>query len=260
VGADAILQSSDGADFHVCKAILSLVSPVFQTMFTLPQPESPPIVPVIPLQEDSTILDRSLRFFYPGAQPTVATLQELRQIIEVLISKYDMQSIVPTAKQHLERYISTQPVASYAVAITHQWKDLAMLAAKESLKLPLRVPDKEASEELHHIPDAAYHNLLHYHYLCGIAAKGVTESLRWVPVPNDYIWFSCTNCTRHSLSWYLLDGVAHLVRSWLIEYLKAVGELVMESPGTDIRPHKNCQYTRHSNRQLNAAATKYSIN
>ncbi|KAJ7142775.1 hypothetical protein C8R44DRAFT_658320 [Mycena epipterygia] len=235
VNGDVILRSSDGADFHVYKAILSLVSPVFQTMFTLPQSESSPIVPVITLQENSTILDRSLRFFYPGAQPTVATLEELRDVIEVLISKYDMQSIVPIAKQHFKKYISTHPVASYAVALTYEWKDVA---AKESLKLPLRVPDKEASEELNHIPAAAYHNLLHYHYLCGGVAKGVTEILRWVPAPNDFIWFSCTSCAGHSLNWYLLDGLAYPARSWFIDYLKAVGELVMESPGADLRLHR----------------------
>ncbi|KAJ6491647.1 hypothetical protein C8R47DRAFT_955073, partial [Mycena vitilis] len=63
-GADAILQSSDGADFYVHRHILALVSPIFRDMFTLPQPESTAAIPSIPLQEDSVVLDRALRFFY----------------------------------------------------------------------------------------------------------------------------------------------------------------------------------------------------
>lgn len=35
--ADIILRSSDNVDFHVYKFLLSLVSPVFKSMFALPQ-------------------------------------------------------------------------------------------------------------------------------------------------------------------------------------------------------------------------------
>ncbi|KAJ7739358.1 hypothetical protein B0H16DRAFT_1729451 [Mycena metata] len=66
-GADTILRSADGVDFYVHRAILSLVSPVFEMMFQLPQPDDAPAVPVIDVQELSAVLDRVLRFFYPGA-------------------------------------------------------------------------------------------------------------------------------------------------------------------------------------------------
>ncbi|KAJ7340773.1 hypothetical protein DFH08DRAFT_938587 [Mycena albidolilacea] len=109
-GADTILRSRDGADFYVYRAILALVSPVFETMLTLPQPPSNSEVPIIDMQEDAIPLDRALRFFYPATQPLVATLDELQEIIEILISKFDMQCLIPSAKQHLERYIVSQPL------------------------------------------------------------------------------------------------------------------------------------------------------
>ncbi|KAJ6562630.1 hypothetical protein B0H19DRAFT_101052 [Mycena capillaripes] len=137
-GADAILRSSDGMDFYVHRAILSLVSPVFETMFSLPQAESSPAVPTIDLQEGSATLDRALRFFYPAAQPNVDTLEELQEVIEFLM-KYDMQSVVPMVKKHLEKYHSSRPLAVYAIALRHRWKDVAVAAAKESLKHNLRV-------------------------------------------------------------------------------------------------------------------------
>ncbi|KAJ7479401.1 hypothetical protein B0H11DRAFT_2027333 [Mycena galericulata] len=183
--ADVILRSSEGADFYVQRGILALVSPVFCDMFTLSQPEASPEIPVIPVQEDAPLLDRALRFFYPVAQPIVTTLAELRGIIEVLVAKYDVQCVVPAAKQRLETYMATQPLPVFAVAVTYQWKDVASKAARESLKLRLRVPDAEASPELKDIPAATYHNLLHHHYCCSLRAKDVTQVLRWVAVPND---------------------------------------------------------------------------
>jgi BTB/POZ domain len=37
-GSDVILRSSDHVDFYVYKIVLSLVSPFFEDMFSLPQP------------------------------------------------------------------------------------------------------------------------------------------------------------------------------------------------------------------------------
>jgi hypothetical protein len=62
------------------------------------------------MHEDAIPLDRALRFFYPATQPLVATLDELQESIEILISKFDMQCLIPSAKQHLERYIVSQPL------------------------------------------------------------------------------------------------------------------------------------------------------
>jgi hypothetical protein len=80
--ADTILRSRDGADFDVHRAILSLVSPVFKTMLSLPQPPTTSVAPATVNMEDSVTLDRILRFFYPATQPRVETLDELEKIIE----------------------------------------------------------------------------------------------------------------------------------------------------------------------------------
>ncbi|KAJ6530566.1 hypothetical protein B0H19DRAFT_1273575 [Mycena capillaripes] len=82
----------------VHRAILAFVSPVFRDMFALPQPATEPEIPVISVQENSSVLDRALRFFYPGEQPAIGTLDELREVIEVLISKYDVQCVISAVK------------------------------------------------------------------------------------------------------------------------------------------------------------------
>ncbi|KAJ6453356.1 hypothetical protein C8R45DRAFT_771471, partial [Mycena sanguinolenta] len=178
---DAILRTSDGVDFYVHRVILSLMSPVFQTMFKLPQAGEPSLdPPVIGVQEKSASLDRALRFFYPGTQFSVGTLAEMREIIEILITKYDMQRLAASAQKHLERYVATAPIAIYVLACIHRWEDLARAAAKETLKLPLRAWDGDAPEGLNLIPSTTYHNLIRYHHRCGAAAQNTTRDFGWI--------------------------------------------------------------------------------
>ncbi|KAJ7481368.1 hypothetical protein B0H11DRAFT_2023605 [Mycena galericulata] len=216
--ADIILRSSDGVDFHVQRGILALVSPFFRTMFTLPQPESSSEIPKIEMQEDAALLDRALRLFYPGGQPVVvATLEELRTVMEVLISKYDVQYIVPVIKQHLEQYMGTQPLVVYAVALTHQWKDL----------------DTDAPPELRHITGTAYHNLLRYHQRCGAAARGVVQNLTWVvhsASASGSYWFCCGNCTNHAAGSFS-GGNKHYLPTWFQVYVASMATILEMRPG-----------------------------
>lgn len=55
--ADVILRSSDGTDFHLHRVILSLVSPVLGAMFSLPQPDPAPKVPVVQVAEGAAMLN-----------------------------------------------------------------------------------------------------------------------------------------------------------------------------------------------------------
>ncbi|KAJ6604106.1 hypothetical protein DFH09DRAFT_1018033 [Mycena vulgaris] len=236
-GADIILRSSDGAEFRVYRAILSLVSPFFQDMFLLPQLAPEPQIPIITVQEDSVRLDRALRFFYPGTQSTVVTLAELRDVLAVLVDKYNMHCLVPAANQQLERYLVDEPLGVYVLASTYRSKDVAIAAAKESLKLPLRVPDKLAPRELRDIPAATYHNLLHYHYLCGVAATRSTMNLQWITNVDDYVWFSCGRCLGR---WWAEAGPAgKYVCQWFYDFTKTLGDLVAGTPGIDISLHES---------------------
>ncbi|KAJ7785692.1 hypothetical protein B0H16DRAFT_1487671 [Mycena metata] len=235
--ADAILRSADGADFYVHRAILSLVSPIFETMFQLPQPDATPAIPVIDVQEPSRVLDRALRFFYPGAYPRVATLEELQEIIEVLVSKYDIQSVVPVAKQHLEKFSSAQPLAVYTVAFKHRWQDVATIAAKESLKLPLRALNTPAPPELSGVSAIAYHDLLHYHYLCG-AAAGRTSSLVWLTPPHAIVtWPNCACHSKNCLYTFSNNNTLRTVPQWFNTYLISMAGDLSITPGVGLREH-----------------------
>ena len=68
--ADVVLKSSDNVWFRVPKAILSEASPVFEDMFNLPPEQTTTsdssTLPVVPLAEDSTIIEGLLRLCYPA--------------------------------------------------------------------------------------------------------------------------------------------------------------------------------------------------
>ncbi|KAF7342596.1 hypothetical protein MSAN_02016300 [Mycena sanguinolenta] len=168
-------------------------------------------------------------FFYPATQPTVATLNELQETIEILVGKYDMQSIVPMAKTHLQKYLESQPLAVYAVAFAQRWEDVGRDAAKECLKLPLRIPDPEVPRELRHLTSTAYHNLLLYHFQCAEAVKQTTKDLKWIQNPARYCWFICGSCAAHG-SVLLSDGTAPSVRSWFMQFLNGMGEQLALKP------------------------------
>ncbi|KAJ7646253.1 hypothetical protein DFH06DRAFT_1050365 [Mycena polygramma] len=188
--ADVILRSCDGADFYILRGILSLLSPVFATMFRLPQPHPTPEVPVVEMNEDVVTLDKVLRFIYPGTEPIVDSLDDLRTIIELAIRKYDMQCEIPKVKRYLKGYCSTQYLGVYAVAVRYGWEDVAIAAAQESLKYPIRSLDTEAPPELNGLTASAYHELLHYHCMCGRAARMTTVDTSSARLYNPSPWFS----------------------------------------------------------------------
>ncbi|KAG2352484.1 hypothetical protein BDR07DRAFT_1498182 [Suillus spraguei] len=80
---DIILRSADGVDFYHFKLILSLVSPIFGDMFTLPQNASELAVPVL-VTEPSTILHPLLLLSYPSASadPIFSSIDDAKAVLE----------------------------------------------------------------------------------------------------------------------------------------------------------------------------------
>ncbi|KAJ7772272.1 hypothetical protein B0H16DRAFT_1512929 [Mycena metata] len=233
---DVILRSSDGIDFYVYRIVLSLASPIFEHMFSSSQPHSESdTLPVVSMAESAIILDRSLRFFYPGAEPVIASVDQLCDILELLVGKYDMQFLAPLGKGFLRGYIDDEPLACLAVAVSRGWQDIARTVARKCLSLPLFTPTYKLPDVWKYAPAAAYYHLLQYHYRCGEAARASWRNLSWVnsPESSEGIWEtqSC-KCTP-----YYLEGSRKLpgtkgygASAWLIEYLQASAEMAAITP------------------------------
>ena len=193
--ADIILRSSDQVDFMVYKVILSKASPVFKTMFTLPQPatdtkpdSSSPIV-VVELAENSKVLDALLSVIYPHTSGSDEELS-LNDLITTLdmARKYDMA----TASRRLlvgfkgSKAIKDSPLEAFCAAYTRELGDAAQIAARASLKHRLNLDD---------IGDTLFtngptlHKLWKFHRACSAAAVGAISdrNFEWIS-PHPTTW------------------------------------------------------------------------
>lgn len=235
--ADIILRSSDGSDFRVYRAVLSLASPFFKGLLSLPQPDSEPEIPVIPVSEPSHLLDRFLRVWYPGAESIVKfeSLDELSDIIALTLSKYDIQFISPILQQHLHRFLAVaHPVGVFSIACRYQWTELATSAAKESLKLPLNsLFVCDASPHLKHIPADLYQSLFAYHRKCSTAAVLAGALL---PLSNvNWVWIKCNACVGHFQECDVPGLGRRIPRAWIFEYVQRMQTILNQVPGTDLK-------------------------
>ncbi|KAJ6552933.1 hypothetical protein B0H19DRAFT_155919 [Mycena capillaripes] len=262
--ADVILRSSDGIDFGVHRIVLASASPFFHAMFGLPQGATDPEVPVLPMAETGVVLDRLLRFWYPGAEPTLMgmePLDNLRETLELLLFKYDMSFVVSRGEDRLRSYMEEHPVSVFSLACRHGWENLARDAARSSLKHPLRSFDGIPPAQLKYTAGDTYHSLLQYHSQCAKVAVGVT-GISWASLAMDS-WFVCNNCSFQIIK---LAAGHRAVREWFLLYLHDAAEVLASQPGARLDDPKlmynvvkkmvGCEYCRKEGfEQLHAFIT-----
>ncbi|KAH7921218.1 hypothetical protein BV22DRAFT_1019767 [Leucogyrophana mollusca] len=185
--ADVILRSSDNVDFRVFKLMLSLTSPVFKDMFSLPQPpransELLPLgLPVIPVTETSSVLENLLLYCYPGGVPQASNLESASAILEAA-TKYEMGSVLPLIGNTLLRFAELDPLSTYAIFSRYGWRKEMQVAASHALKLGGLGRPSQFVPELEKITGGDYHRLLAYHYACGAAAQNAWRNSSLVSV------------------------------------------------------------------------------
>ena len=189
--ADVILRSSDNTDFRVYKNILSLASPFFRDLFSLPQP---PIEPrtgsadntadehrdgllVIPLAEDAQTVEFMLRSIYPVRSPKIEKLSDLRFVLEAS-RKYDIEAFDGVAEQALVDALEIDPVGVYAIACRFGLLDIA----RQAIPCTLEHPIFQFSEAIQFMNAEQYRLIVKYHYECGFAATKVVSSRDWFSV------------------------------------------------------------------------------
>jgi len=174
--ADLILRSGlPATDFHVHRLLLSLASPFFDQMLSLPQPSSrePPKIPVVEVSESPEILHLLLQFIYPVPNPAID--DDLNTLILVLhaAAKYDVLPAIESLRRQLvsERYLKQSPTRIYAIASRYELEEETKLASKYTLGIS--VLDAPLSEELRYISAFSYHRLLALHHTRAKAAQAL---------------------------------------------------------------------------------------
>jgi hypothetical protein len=215
--ADIILRSSDQVDFRAFKLLLSLSSPFFADIFTLPQPaaSSPyadqcvsfdPLtlrhrtIPVIQMAEDAQTLSLLLGLCLPPsvyAHPALVSLDLLHSLADAA-AKFEMQGVQTHLKARLVSppFIDAQPLRVFAIAYRYAWDDEARTAARFTLRHSLDVP---FVNELQFISAATFYKLREYHRVCGeVASSRVLLQPALVETEDAWAWLACHRCPASS--------------------------------------------------------------
>ncbi|KIJ90817.1 hypothetical protein K443DRAFT_116047 [Laccaria amethystina LaAM-08-1] len=228
--ADLILRSSDGVYFCIYKLLLSLVSPVFATMFELPTDGMQEMYDnrvCIGVDDDSETLSRVLLWCDPRCIPAIQSLKDVEIILRVS-DKYDMEPIKERCLRALEYspsiFTPENSFEIYALVVQYQISHLACLAAKKTLHLEL--DERPYFPALKSIPASALYHLDVYHLTCGKAAQQVIEDE--FSVTNDVfgqVWDAVGCCgvngvKRGNLGW----------KFWVVQHMDRISEKLRKTP------------------------------
>ena len=117
--ADVVIRAAGTLDFRAHKFILSLVSPIFKDMFTVPQPPTgtPGTLPQVDVDESAETWENILRTIYPMPHPTIDNIHDLKSLL-FAAKKYEMQPLVDVHKNGLGNptFVQDVPLRLYAIA------------------------------------------------------------------------------------------------------------------------------------------------
>lgn len=183
--ADVILVSiadskSDGAGlrkFKVHKLILSVASPVFETMFTLPQSD-PAQVQTVACAETEETLDLLLRYIYPIPDPKPLSITQLSDGLDAAM-KYEVECAITSLREFLvSAYcLQTFPVGVYGIAMRHGFEAESKTALNATLKkrvLAMPIP----VQELEYLSAHTLQSLIRFHgEFCNAVSSNLIKML-----------------------------------------------------------------------------------
>ena len=136
--ADVILRSSDGEELRAHRLILNLASPVFQGMFSLPQPTDPlPQTPTIDIPEPFDTLRPFIQHLYPRSPPKISDIS-MWAAIYTIADKYDAEMVTDLLRDMLiPRFLETSPLRVYALASRWGLEEEAKIASRKTLTMDI---------------------------------------------------------------------------------------------------------------------------
>ena len=125
--ADIILRAA-GEEFHAHKLILSLASPVFKDMISIPQPadDNSQKLPIVDVDDPPEALEMLLLIIYPFPNPSIVDVGTLASVL-ILADKYDVKAALDYIPS---MYTDFSPIERYAILRTSGHEDEAKDAAR----------------------------------------------------------------------------------------------------------------------------------
>lgn len=182
---DIICRSCDDVEFHAHRTVLSLASPVLRERIGELVHSDTTKSPILPLEEDSSVLSIILKLCYPNLSRDVIHPADPSRFMFLLVSlkKYGMDPALTSVRGAWLAVAASDALRAYCAAIRAGDTDCAKEAARCALETDFEsvyVPEMEA------IPAIAYHRLLTYYDACrrlamtnlGEIASSATSSIK----------------------------------------------------------------------------------
>ncbi|KAJ6591175.1 hypothetical protein DFH09DRAFT_195473 [Mycena vulgaris] len=141
VPTDLILRTANRVDFHVHKAIMSFVSPVFRDMLgegaNIFQPdEFKNGKPIVRVHDPSSALERLLPVCYPFLANTQSRTNTLDGVGSALVAadKYQIPAATAALLATLQSFLGDEPYRVFAIALRIRLEDIVHAAALATLE------------------------------------------------------------------------------------------------------------------------------
>ena len=238
--ADIILRAlgPPGCDFRVHKLLLSLASPVFKDMFSLPQPTSDASsvadLEIVEVTDPSDALYIVLRTIYPFAPPSFDG--DLDTLVECLViaDKYDIEVAKSRLRRVLAQTGTAQPLRMFAIAARFGFTNLMTSTSRNILSSVHLTGITKLPDDFDFVSATAYHQLVRHRadYL-----KAVVEVIEETPYKS-----TCSECPggRHFAQEMFRMRLARLIMTNTPVDAEACVEAWVEAYGNNSGCEKGC--------------------
>ncbi|KAI9443123.1 hypothetical protein H4582DRAFT_2054205 [Lactarius indigo] len=188
--ADIILRSSDLINFRTNRAILSMSSPFFSDMLSLPQPSDNEIIDVLPVKVLNSLLMTlySILFVVPTSYHKVLAILAASQ-------KYDMAGVQSSIRTEIESWgpiVLTGPEAFRAYAFSSGAKLLPEMKTSALITLHSPLTLEHLGDELPLFEGWALRDLVRYRKRCRDSLVLTLRSFLDSTVMPSSLWVVCT--------------------------------------------------------------------
>jgi BTB/POZ domain len=200
--ADIIIQSCDLVNFRIHKSTLSLSSPFFCDMFSLPQPSHGEVIDglsVVRLLEDTEVLNGLLTMLYPIPY-MIPNSYDKSLMLLAASQKYDMVAIQARIRAEIQNRKFATPTGTaafraYAIASRGGLPSEREISARLTLDFPMTF--EYLCDALPLFEGWALHDLIGFRKRCRDNLVSCFQSLLNLGNPPLNIWMSCTTFAGH---------------------------------------------------------------
>ncbi|KAA1476549.1 hypothetical protein DENSPDRAFT_843544 [Dentipellis sp. KUC8613] len=220
--ADIVLRSSQWVDFRAHKLLLSLASPVFKTMFSMPQPNPPTDsrnsageVPVVQMSENTLTLRHLLTAVYPLPLSLPDSYEDAILVLAAA-KKFEMKGALSSIRMAMRAsgmydLAQDKPLQIYGLAYAHGLEDEALSAAWHTLS---QARLEKYGKELCYASGTALYELTQYWHRCSTVVCDFIQHSVEGSMKEALTMHLRQPTWGHQLSLDCASGVAHAPQWW----------------------------------------------